>query len=87
MKLNLLLSVFCLTCLSSFARAQGSLEETITHLVKECQESEGGSNSDTELLLSGKGIPESNEGKCMIMCTQEKMGVVSWKLIENRTFF
>lgn len=45
-------------------------------LLNECKKQEGGSDADIELLLN-MSFPNTREGKCMLSCTHEKMGIVS----------
>lgn len=56
--------------------------EMAKQLLKECQAQEGGTDNDFNTMISG-GFSDTKEGRCMITCINEKVGVVSWK---NGTF-
>lgn len=46
-------------------------------LLNECKNLEGGTDADVELLIQ-MTYPTTHEGKCMVACTHEKMGLVSF---------
>jgi hypothetical protein len=46
-------------------------------LLNECKNQEGGTDADVDLLIQ-MTYPTTHEGKCMVACTHEKMGLVSF---------
>lgn len=46
-------------------------------LLNECKNLEGGTDEEVKLLMS-MTYPTTRAGKCMVACTHEKMGLVSF---------
>lgn len=68
---------FIIGCVSlSFCLSKEEAKEMVKALLNECKSQEGGSDADMELLMDMTTFPTTNEGKCMIACAHEKIGVV-----------
>lgn len=71
---------FVLLCVCFIALASAGIDEKHIEmaklLLKECQAVEGGTDSDFDMLMSGK-FPQNTAAYCMITCVNEKIGIVS----------
>lgn len=67
--LSVIASIFCITKEEGLEMAKA--------LLTECKNQEGGTDSDYEILLTMK-YPSTRTGICMISCTHEKLGIVSF---------
>ncbi|XP_070508795.1 general odorant-binding protein 19d-like [Chironomus tepperi] len=75
MKLLLSLILIATVVLHSQAKTREEMKAKWHELAKECQKTTGASDDELEKILS-HAKPETHEGKCMISCAFETMGVV-----------
>lgn len=54
-------------------------QEIIDGVMQSCRDKEGASDADM-VILQKLGIPESREGKCVLACALQTIGIVSKKL-------
>lgn len=51
--------------------------EILRQLLTDCKDKEGGSDSDFERMVHEQ-LPEAQEGRCMLSCVYEVIGIVSY---------
>lgn len=74
-KTLLLLNIF-LVGLTEAALSPEEEQEIINGVMQSCRDKEKASDADME-ILQRLGIPESREGKCVLACALETVGIVS----------
>ncbi|CAG9811310.1 unnamed protein product [Chironomus riparius] len=75
MKILLSILIVAAVTLSSQAKTREEMKAKWQALAAECQKSSGASDDDLEKIITHVK-PETHEGKCMIACIFETMGVV-----------
>lgn len=76
MKILLSILIVAAVTLHSQAKTREEMKAKWQTLAAECQKSSGASDDDLEKIITHVK-PETHEGKCMIACIFETMGVVS----------